>query len=219
MATPSKPGFLTWAIVVGVLVFLFWNGDGNPVDGVTDILARIERGGRLTRAKYDSDTGVVPGEPADLAKEAGLDLETYALARMVSSEEGSSDNTIKAAVCWSTINYAAKVGKTISDLLLHANEPTHSNQFGTYKNIDQSTPGYGKGERYASTALDPYDGDGEIAAQCLSGAIPDLTGGAIQFDRPGGEKNPDYTKGKREAAGLHVVEVEGIDSNVIRFWA
>lgn len=219
MAARGATTWATWAIIVAIVVFLFWNGDGDPVAGVEDLLSRIERGDRLTRAPYDKATGVVPGEPAALAAEAGLDLDTYALARMVSSEEGSSSNAIKAAVCWATINYAAKVGKSISDLLLHATEPTHSNQFGTYKNIDEATPGHGKGDRYASTALDPYDGDGQIAAACISGQLADMTQGAIQFDRPAGEHDPSYTQKKREGAGLHQVEIDGIDSSEIRFWA
>lgn len=219
MATAGKTTWETWAIVVALVVFLFWNGNGDPVAGVEDILARIERGDRLTRAPYDRTTGVVPGKPADLAAAAQLELETYALARMVSSEEGSSSNIIKAAVCWATINYAAKVGKSISDLLLDAKTPAHAGSFGTYKDIEEGTDHYGHGERYASTGNDPYDGDGQIAAQCLSGQIADLTNGAIQFDRPAGEHDPTYTQKKREAAGLHQVEIAGIDSSEIRFWA
>lgn len=218
MAEGTKKDLWIW-VAIAIVVWIFWNGNGDPVAGVEDLYAQITRGARLTRAPYDPSTGVVPGTPDSLASTANLTDDQYALARMVSSEEGNSDNTIKVAVCWAVINYAAKVGKSITDLLIHATEPTHSGSFGTYKNIDASSATNGKPDRYASTALDPYDGDGQIASSCLDGTFADPTNGATQFDRPGGEKDPTYTETKREAAGLHQVDVEGIDPSVIRFWA
>lgn len=210
------PGWVLLALLVGLLT---WKGDGDPVDGVEDLYASITgRGARLTHATYDSDAGVVTDDPETLAQTAGLSDEQHALARCVSSEEGGSPTNIKVAVCWAIINYAAKQGKTISDLLTHATEPTHSGHFGSYKNVDASSATNGKPDRYASTRLDAYTDDGQIASSCLDGTFPDPTGGAIQFDRPGGEKNPDYTATKREAAGLVVADVDGIDSSVIRFW-
>jgi hypothetical protein len=211
--------FWTWVVVAAVVVFLFWNGNGDPVAGVEDIYATITRGARLTRAPYDTTTGVVPGTPDDLASQANLTSDQYALARMVSSEEGQSSNAVKGAVCWATINYAAKVGKTVTDLLTHATTASHSGSYGTFKDIESGTAQYGKADRYASTALDPYDGDGQIASDCLDGTIADPTGGAIQFDRPAGEKNPDSVATKRTTAGLHTVDIDGVDSSEIRFWA
>jgi hypothetical protein len=206
-------------VVLLLLVGWFtYDGDGDPVSGILDALAMITRGARLTRAPYDPVTGVVPGTPTDLADEAGLTEDQYALARMISSEEGSSDNTIKAAVCWATINYAAKVGKSIVELLTHAQNPAHSGRFGTQKDIDPSSPNKGKSDRYASTALDPYDGDGQIASQCLDGTIADFTNGATNFDRPAGEKNPTKVAQNRANEGLSPIDVPGIDSSQIRFW-
>jgi hypothetical protein len=207
-----------WWALIGFVIWLFVNGDGDPVAAVENVYAEITRGDRLTHGTYDSDTGVVTDDPATLATTANLTEDQYALARCLSSEEGNSSTPIKVAVCWSVINYAAKVGKTITDLLTHATEPTHSGYFGSYKNVDASSSTNGKPDRYASTRIDPYEGDGQIASSCLDGTFPDPTGGAIQFDRPGGEKNPDYTATKRAAAGLVVADVDGIDSSVIRFW-
>lgn len=210
------PGWVLLALLVGFLAF---KGDGNPVDGVEDLYASITgRGDRLTHATYDSSTGVVTDDPDTLASTAGLTTEQHALARALSSEEGGSGTTIKVAVAWAIINYAAKQGQTIADVVLHAKEPTHSGHFGSYKNIDASSSTNGEPDRYCSTRLDAYTDDGQIASSCLDGTFPDPTGGAIQFDRPGGEKNPDYTATKREKAGLVVADVDGIDPTVIRFW-
>ncbi len=218
---------MPWLVLLAVLAWVTYQGDGDPVSGVLDTLAMITRGSRLTHAAYDPDTGVVPGTPDDLAATAGLTEDQYALARMLSSEEGSSDNIIKAAVCWATINWAAKQGQTITQLLTHAVEPSHSGHFGTFKNIDASSSHYktnsaGKpiaADRYASTALDPYDGDGQIASGCLDGSIPDPTSGATHFDRPGGEAHPEVIAANRAKEGFTAVDVPGIDPSEIRFWA
>lgn len=210
---------MPWLVLLGLLAWVTYDGDGDPVSGVLDVLATITRGSRLTRAPYDPDTGVVPGTPTELAAQANLTEDQYSLSRMLSSEEGNSDNLIKAAVCWAVINHAAKLGQTITQVLVHATLASHSGSYGTQKNIEQGTAGYGHSDRYASTALDPYDGDGQIASQCLDGTIPDPTNGATNFDRPAGEKDPTKVAANRAKEGLSPVEVPGLDSSVIRFWA
>jgi hypothetical protein len=201
-----------------IATWLFYDGGGDPIQGVSDTIARITRGSKLTRAPYDPETGVVPGTPDDLAEESGLDPQAYALARMLSSEEGSSENLVKASVCWATINQAARTGQTIVQLVTHALTPSHSGFFGTQKDIEEGTPLFGSSDRYASTALDPYDGDGQIAMGCLNGSIPDYTSGATHFDRPGGEKHPDRVAADRAGEGLQPFPVLGIDPNKLRFW-
>jgi hypothetical protein len=218
---------MPWVVAALVLGWFFYNGDGDPLSGAIDTLALVTRGARLTRAPYDPDTGVVPGTPGELAAEANLTEDQYSLARMLASEEGNSDNRIKAAVCWATINNAAKLGKSITDLLINAKNSNHAGAFGTQRDIDAqpdadgnpTNPNYRKSDRYASTALDPHEGDGVIASQCLDGSIPDFTNGATHFDRPAGESNPEKIASNRAAEGLSVVEIDGIDSSVIRFWA
>jgi hypothetical protein len=190
---------------------------------LNDALNAIAKGSKLTNAPYDKTTGVVPGEPSELAALAGVDVETYSLARMIASEEGRSSNTIKAAVALATINYATKHGEGITALVTRANVPAHAGAYGTQRNIDPDNGGdplHGPSDRYCSTANDPYQGDADIAGQCISGAIPDFTGGADQFDRPGSEKDPDGVAAKRAAAGAVAVDVPGIDPDVdgIRFW-
>jgi hypothetical protein len=195
---------------------------------LNDALNAIVKGDRLTHAPYDKTTGVVPGRPEDLAEAAGLDVETYSLARMIASEEGRSNNRIKAAVAWAIKNKADSLGRTITDHLTRTVEPSHHGQYGTYILLDKSSASYredkngkpNRGDRDASTANDPYDGDAQIAAAVRSGQIADLTGGATQFDRPDGERDPDAVAAKRLEAGQVLADVPGIDPDVdgIRFW-
>lgn len=185
-----------------------------------DALNGITQGSRLTRCPYNKTTGVVPCSPAELAAQAGLDLETYALARLIASEEGNSSREVQALVAHAVKNAAAAGGKSIASKLLYAKYNPHSGSFGTQRNIEEGTTGYNRSDRFASTASDPYEGHGQVAAGVLDGSIPDLTGGATQFDRPSGESNPDRVAANRTAAGLEEVpdlgDVPGIGD--LRFW-
>lgn len=207
-------GYLALAFVLFLVV-----GQGDPVDGVRQIVDEFvyQRGARLTHAVYGAD-GVVRVDPQSLADQVGVDVETYAHARCLSSEEGNSDQAIKIAVAWAMWNEAARRGQDISALMLHAKNPAHSGFFGTQKDIDPASPNKGKSDRYASTALDPYQGDVDICVAIQAGTLPDPTGGAQQFDRPAGESDPAHIAENRITAGATQVDVPGIDSSVIRFW-
>jgi hypothetical protein len=217
----------TILLVAGAAVVAWWwlgpNEEGGPlgilrqaIDAGVDL---VSRGARLTHAPYDTSTGVVPGNPQALADSTTLDLETYALARAISSEEGRSSNAAKLAVGWAMKNYAdAHWGGSIAAALLHANYSPHSGYFGTQRNIESGTDGFNASDRYASTANDPYDGDGQIAFAIQNGTLPDPTGGAQYFDRPSGE-NADKVAANRIAAGLVQVAVDGVNDGDLRFWA
>lgn len=213
---------MNWTAVFLVgLVLLAVAGDGDPIEGATTILATIERGQRLTHASYGPD-GVVRVSPQKLADEAGTDLDSYALARMIASEHPRDSNEIKAAIASVALNYAAKVGRSISGLLLRANNANHTGWFGTQRDIDEESPNFQDSDRYASTALDPYAGELQIATAVLSGQLPDTTGGAIQFDAPPAFKTPAdaaRTAAKRLAEGRVQVFPDGIDPEKLRFWA
>jgi hypothetical protein len=209
-------GFLAWLLlgdqeaggVVGDVRQLF----RDAINGIT-------QGRRLTRCSYDKTTGVVPCDPEQLAAEAGLDLETYALARVIASEEGNSSRETQALVAHAIRNGAAQSGTTIAAKLLRAKVPSHNGSFGTQRNIEQGTDGYNGSDRYASTATDPYEGHAAVARGVLDGTIPDLTGGATQFDRISGLSDPDRVARNREAAGSELVP--GLDDLVggdLRFW-
>jgi len=206
-----------WEIVVLLAIVCALVGDGNPVEGGLTLLNEITRGKRLTHASYGSD-GVVNATPDDLAALSGASLEEYSLARMISSEEGNANNATKAAVAWSAVNYARRVGKTITQLMVRAKNANHDGYYGTQKDIDPESSNQGKSDRYASTANDPYQGDLDIARGVLNGTIEDLTGGAIQFDRAAGEKNPAQVAQDRINEGRTQVFPDGVDPG-LRFWA
>jgi hypothetical protein len=215
-------------VELAVLLFLVlaWSaGNGNVAEGLSSLVSEITQGPKVTNAPYDPTTGIVNSDPNALAAQAGVDLNTYALARMLSSEEGQSDNTTKAACAWAAFNYCNSLSTSPSAVLLHAVDPNHSGYFGTFTNIDPGSPYYttdsngkpNRADRYASTALDPYQGDVDIANGVLTGQIQDLTGGATQFDRPAGESNPAAVGVKRITAGSEEVNVPGADPG-LRFW-
>ncbi len=204
-----------WIAVAAVVLFTI-AGKGNPVAGVMTAINEISRGPRLTHAPADA-LGFVPDDPQDLADEAGYSLEAYAAGRMLASEEGSSSTTTQAAAVWALINKGARAGKGLADILLAAKNPMNKGHFGSQKDKDPGSPNFGGSDRYASTAQDPYDRDCLIAQQCMSGEIPDLTGGATNFDRPAGERNPDQVAADRQSSGLQEVTVAGADPG-LRFW-
>jgi hypothetical protein len=185
---------------------------GDLAQQLNDALNAIVKGDRLTHAPYDKATGVVPGSPDDLAAEAQLDVDAYSLARLIASEEGRSNNSIKAAVAWAVLNHARAGGRSVTSLLTRAKLGSHSGSYGTQRNIEEGTDGYNGSDRYASTASDPYEGDGIIAAAVTSGQLPDPTGGAEYFDRPAGE-DADRVAANRTAAGLVLADVVGGDAD------
>jgi hypothetical protein len=80
--------------------------------------------------------------------------------------------------------------------------------------------------RYASTAQDSSDDSLAIADGVLSGAIPDNTGGARQFDSPQAfgiqigtlAGDADDVAARRIAAGNELVTLAGVPESYARFW-
>jgi len=228
-----------WAIlgIIAGVAYALWalmrdDGEGATVvdklsDGFRDIVSGITQGRRVTNAPHSKTTGTVPGTPDSLAAVAGVDVEVYSLARNIASEEGNSSNETQAAVGWATLNYANAVGKSVTALLTQAKYPPHSGSYGTQRNIEVGTPNgpnpatgfMGGSDRYASTALDPYEGHIAIAQGVIDGTIPDVTNGATQYDRPAGESNPDAIAASRESEGKTEVDLsdQGVDPG-LRFW-
>lgn len=229
MSTANESNDLT-GIVFGTLaaiVFAVWallrdDGEGATVvdklgDGLTDIYSSITQGSRVTHAPYSKTTGVVPGLPDDLAAIAGVDVDTYSLARALASEEGNSSVGTQVEVAWAISNHASQAGKTITELVTAAKLASHKGRYGTQRNIEVGTAGYNESDRYCSTAQDPYSGHIQVAQGVLNGTFPDPTNGADQFDRPSGESNPDAVAANRQASGSELVDVPGTDGD-IRFW-
>jgi hypothetical protein len=213
-----------WLLAAGVVVAWWWFGpdeEGGILGNVRQLVDAgvdlVTRGARLTNAPYNTSTGVVPGAPQDLADSTSYDLETYSLARAISSEEGRSDDGTKLAVGWAIKNRADAGSGSITSLVTHATESTHSGYYGTQRNIDANTAGYNHSDRYCSTANDPYDGDAQIAYAIQTGTLPDPTGGAQYFDRSADDDNADQVAANRAASGLIAYDVPSASSG-LRFW-
>ena len=74
-------------------------------------------------------------------------------------------------------------------------------------------------DRYASTAQDPYEGHLAVARGVLDGSIPDLSGGATNYDDISGLSNPAALQAKREGAGLErVTGLEDIIGSDFELW-
>lgn len=212
----AAAGILAW--------FLFGDAEEGGVLGdvrqaFNDALNGITRGARATSCPYNKTTGIVPCQPAELAAQVGEELDTYSLARAVSSEEGRSSDAVKALVAHAIKNEAARRGVSITHLVTSAKLPAHSGFYGTQRNIEKGTAGYDGSDRYCSTANDPYAGELAIARGVRDGSIPDLTGGANQFDRPSGESDPDRVARNRVNAGSELVTgLDDLLGDDLRFW-
>ena len=195
-----------------------------------DAINGITQGARLTHCPYDKTTGIVPCDPQTLADQAGATLEEYALARNIASEEGNSSVGTQALVAYATKNKAAAAGLSIFELLTrtsskHAAQHTvdHGGRFGTQADLEVwVTTKDGRtvhpSDREASTAQDPYDGHLAVARGVLSGAIPDVSGGAVGYDRPSGEAKPEQVAADRAAAGLVPADVPDVGQGDLRLW-
>lgn len=117
-----------------------------------------------------------PQLPESLASEAGLDLKTYALARLIASEgySGSSwerPNAL-AGIAHAALNEAARRGTSLQNLLLSSQDLEASGRFGEQH------------KRWASTRKEPTSESRRVARDVLSGAVSDATGGATAFLDP-----------------------------------
>lgn len=213
---------LPWVIVLA-LVWFWYSGDGDPIDGFRNALDQLQgRGARVGHNPADPTTGVVDVAPDELASDAGVQLDTYAAGRMLASEEPHSSRETKEAICWCLINEANAQGISVARLLLRAKNPDHDGLFGAQADLERWVKNAAgelvhPSDRYASTRTDPFEEDIAIAQACLNGAIPDRTGGARRYDRPAHEDAVKVAN-NRTREGFHVVDVPGADPG-LRFWA
>lgn len=173
----------------------------------------------LTNARPGPD-GVVRADPQQLARSIGVDLRTYALARMVASEHPHDPEPIRIAVVWATINHARKLRITPETLLLRGKAGLSDGFFGA-----QYTG------KYATTANDPTQQDLDTVLGVTGGQISDPTQGADQFDVPAAQraaakrgvtgytKSPEQVAASRRAAGKRLVLLPGIPEEKFRLWA
>lgn len=170
-----------------------------------------------------------PADPRALAKGMGMDSDgnAYALSRVIPSEAGGLSRADQIGVCWTVINHAREVGRSVLDLVTRARVKDTDGD-----HVDGAGAGYfGKqgdpvgGYRYVSTAQDSTEDSRELAAGCWSGDIEDNTGGAVNFDAPGAygvqegtdESGADEFAANRRKEGKELVDVPG-SSGRVRFW-
>lgn len=172
---------------------------------------------KLTPDGTVSLDGKTPADPAVLAEAAGLDLDTYALARMIMSEAGGLPEQAKLGVGFAALTYASDHNRTITAQLLRADGAAN----GYFGRQDQG--------RYASTSQDPNPAAVAAAQLVTGGATEDPTGGADQWDSPWSYKDNPNTgetaaeKAARVAqsrldAGKQMVVIGSVPERKLRFW-
>jgi hypothetical protein len=209
MSTRRKVTLLVMVVLLAVILL----APVVPKSGnlAMELLNSIIKGSKLTDSSDDDGDGVIDQAPQDLADQAGLDLDTYTLARVISSEEGNSAAIRQLAVAWVTLNNSGGGG-----VLAYATGG------GNY--------GHQGGSRKVSTWLDPYQGHADLAAQVMGGQQSDPTHGATNFFNPDLQdklhaKDPNKYKSAIDldmswrSRGLNPVDVPGIDPDYLRFYA
>ena len=128
-------------------------------------------------ARLDSD-GWLLEHPTDLAAAKSVDVETYSLARAITSEAGNEPIEVRYAIAWAIKNEGRRRGLSLLDLLTYTRERGVTHVYGSqYHELS------GDG-RYASTARDPSDVDLAIAADVISERVADPTYNASRFFQP-----------------------------------
>jgi hypothetical protein len=171
--------------------------------------------------------GIVPEDPQALADAAGVDLETYTLARIGQSEEGLSVERAKIAVMYAALNHSQRTGKSLTQLATAGNSKR--------SDFDAANGRYGRQgiHPYCSTIAAPTTRTIELAQSVMDGSADDETQGAQWWDNPHTQdvlhlaqpKDPVTGKGyyssaeiaaRRISKGATLVTIDGIGT---RFWA
>ena len=157
-------------VVALVVLWLFFAGGAEVVQSIAISATNGDRVGPATALDAN---GVVTEVPNVLAQAAGLDLETYSLARAIASEHGNDPTAICIAVAHVILNSARETHRTVVDRIV----PTSGKWAGLYAR--QRADG-----RYVATMNDPHERHVQIARAVLTGAVADPTGGATHFFSP-----------------------------------
>ena len=200
-----------WAAIVLIAIFVL---PILPTTGTVGqfLIGEIIKGARV--GDKSSANPTAPSEidqsPEDLAASAGLDLQTYTLARIISSEEGNSPVLYWVAIAWASKNNAPD-----GDIFSWATDGSFGEQ--------------GSG-RPVSTRQDPYEGHVKVAQAVLAGTVADPTEGARYWIAPRTQdilhlrdsskyKSFADVNASRLASGLRQVNPAGIDSGLLVFYA
>jgi hypothetical protein len=142
----------------------------------------------------------------------GATDDVYALGRVLASEAATEPAVIREAIGRAVLNHARRLGRTI------------------YATVAPNGWESQQGGGYVSTAREPRSTDLQLAAYVLTPGTMDVTGGAEYFDSPraqraalakgipGYRKTPEQVARDREAAGLVLVVLPGVDPERFRMW-
>lgn len=193
------------------------------------VLAALVVGGKAapigTAEHRLGQDGWVEADPRGLAEGAGVNLEVYALASMMTSEAGSHEMTM-IAVGWAAKNRAATRGESIFRTLTRAGKNNARGLFVAHESSGLFAP-QNVGPRYASTRKPPTARALELARQIIDDEIADVTDGCTQFDAPTAQDallacaTKGYTKTAAQIAeersrGADLVMLPGVSQT--RFW-
>jgi hypothetical protein len=178
--------------------------------------------------------GEGPADPEGLAAGAGVEVNRYALARALHSEQAGGPRIARVGVAWAIVNEARAVGRSVLSLVTRAGRrPKYVGvdgavTYGAWTPHPTGNGFFGKQSqgRYCATSRDPNADDFEVADDVLSGRVDDPTGGARQFDSPDAfgvqegttAEGADETAARRIAAGNELVLLPGVPESTLRFW-
>jgi hypothetical protein len=174
-----------------------------------------------TRLHVVNARGVVEASPKGLAKASGYDLDVYALASCMQSEEKHDKGRL--AIGLAVWNAVKKNRERIPRLLLFSKRKDGNDHFGS------------QAGRYAATSKPPTVRTLQLAEAIIAGRVKDITYGAVQWDAPKAQDAnhqlylqdptayPEYRFSsqdiaeRRAKAGRRMVMVPGVPNT--RFWA
>lgn len=180
-----------WVLLLALVAFFLLGGGEAVMD-------KIVNGNRVGPKTALRDDGLVDADPQELADEADLDLDTYALARALVSEHGWDPDPYLVAVGWAIKNKAYERGVSVFRQLTDGAGDAGDGMFGEQK--------ASAGTKYASTAQDPSDRHVRVAQQVMLGELGDPTTGATHFFSP---KAQDALEARAEAGDARYAKYLG----------
>ncbi len=165
-----------FVLVLAIVLVLALSVGGAHQYGVPYVINLNVRGRRLTVTTLNDDRSI-DDDPQSLADAAALvvgravDVNAYALARNLRSEEGSQPSEVKNLLAHVAMNVARARGVSILELLTKSTVASRDGKFG--RQIS----------RWASTAQDPYEQDLGVAEQALGETFDPTDGCSHYVDR------------------------------------
>ena len=207
MTRATKLVLVASGVATALLLWFFRDDVVDGIDTAEEFVTNFFSKTKLINGTVSLDG--VSADPQGLADADQVDLDTYALARMIESEAGVLNSSGKLGVAFAALTYARNSGKSISEVLLRAKGAAN----GFFGQQDQG--------RYAATSRDPGQSSYDAAIAATAGLVPDPTGGADQWDSPWAYKDPakaDSVAAARIAAGKVQVTLTDVPARKLRFW-